>query len=71
VTAAEALGARIRNLREKRGLTQDELARRCGRSGKSTVGRWELGQASPPAELLPTVAEVLGTTVGELFGEAA
>ncbi len=52
-------------------MTQEELARKCGRSAKSTVGKWELGQASPPAELLPTVATVLGTTVGELFGEAA
>lgn len=71
MTAAEELGARIRNLREKRGMTQDELARKCGRAGKSTVGQWELGQASPPAKLMPKVAEALGATVGELYGEEA
>ena len=60
----------IKELREARGLTQEELAAKCGRT-KSAVAKWESDKASPPAKLLPTVAEALGVTLGELYGEAA
>lgn len=71
MTEAEKIGVRIRMFREQKGLTQEELAQKCGRSDKSTVGKWESGTASPPAALLPVVAAALEVSVGELFGEAA
>lgn len=52
-------------------MTQDELARACGRKSKSAVCNWEAGTTSPRSKLLPKVAEALGVTIAELYGEAA
>lgn len=40
----ESMGTRIRRLREKRNLTQDQLAARCGVS-RAAVHQWETGES--------------------------
>jgi transcriptional regulator with XRE-family HTH domain len=40
----ETMGTRIRRLRERANLTQDQLARRCG-VNKSAVSQWEMGSS--------------------------
>lgn len=56
----------IRIQREKRGLTQDDLAKRSG-VDRSTVAKWESSGGYPRCEKLPKLAEILGCTIDELF----
>ena len=57
----------IRLLREKKEMTQSELAVRIG-IDRSTIAKWETEKSSPRAELLPKIAAILGCTVDELLG---
>lgn len=59
-------GAIIKELREKRGLTQLELARRLCISDK-TVSKWETGKGYPDITLLEPIASVFGVSVTELL----
>ncbi len=59
-------GAIIRELREKRHLTQAELAERLYISDK-TVSKWENGQAFPRIETFERLAQVLGTTMQDIL----
>ena len=59
-------GAAIRRLREKKKLTQEELAERIFVSGK-TVSKWETGQGFPDISLLETLARALSISVIELL----
>jgi transcriptional regulator with XRE-family HTH domain len=62
------LGASIRALREQRGLSLRELARRVNVS-PSFVSQIELGKANPSVGTLYSVVSVLGTTLDDLIGE--
>jgi transcriptional regulator with XRE-family HTH domain len=63
------IGKRIRDLREERGLTQREVARRAGLT-PSGVGFIEHGQTrNPSAETVMAVARALGVPVEELLRE--
>lgn len=59
-------GAAIRCLREKRGMTQAELAEKLSVSDK-TVSKWETGKGYPDISLLAPIAGVLGVSVTELL----
>lgn len=59
---------RIRELRQKAGLTQGELARRVGLRSSSTVTMWESGERVPKSEILPRLSAELGCTIDELYG---
>ena len=59
-------GAVIRRLREKKKMTQEELAGRIYVSGKA-VSKWETGQGFPDVSLLEPLAEALGISVIELL----
>ena len=56
----------IKELREKRDLTQLELARRLCISDK-TVSKWETGKGYPDITLLEPIASVFGVSVTELL----
>ena len=58
-TYAGRCGARLRMLREKKGITVEQLAARLGVSYR-TVYRWESGDHDPPFNLLPKIANILG-----------
>jgi transcriptional regulator with XRE-family HTH domain len=60
-------GPRLRTLREERGLTQAELARRIHATVPQVSG-YERGQALPAAETLVTMASVLGVDFNTLLG---
>lgn len=63
-------GNTIRALREKKGLTQSQLAERIAVSDK-TVSKWETGRGLPDITLIEPLASSLGISVGELMaGEA-
>ena len=56
----------IKTLREKKGLTQAELAEKIGVSDK-TVSKWETAKGLPDISLISSLAEALGVSVIELM----
>jgi len=62
----QGLARRIRTLRERRGLTQEDFAARCGIS-VSFASLLERGERSPSYETLVQVAGALGVPLAELF----
>ena len=63
---AYVTGAAIRELREKKKLTQAELAERIGVSAKA-VSKWETGRGLPDVSLLEPLALALGVSLMELL----
>ena len=59
-------GNTIRQLREKRNLTQAELGERIGVSSK-TISKWDTAKGLPDISLLQPLAEELGISVIELM----
>ena len=59
-------GAVIKSLREKRRMTQAELAEKLNVSDK-TVSKWENGRGYPDITLLEPIAESFGVSVTELL----
>ncbi len=59
-------GAVIRKLRERKKLTQEELAEKVFVTGKA-VSKWETGQGFPDISLIEPLAEALGISVIELL----
>jgi transcriptional regulator with XRE-family HTH domain len=60
-----ALGVAIRQLREKRGLTQEALAHKAGVT-TGTLSLVERGRSNPAWGTVRGIATALGVTVGEL-----
>lgn len=63
----ETVSARIKEKRKGQRLTQQELADKIGVS-LMTVLRWEKGERTPNALIMPQIAEVLNTSVEYLMG---
>ncbi|MCR5151219.1 MAG: helix-turn-helix domain-containing protein [Clostridiales bacterium] len=59
-------GAVIRRLRERKKMTQEELAARIYVSGKA-ISKWETGQGFPDISLLEPLAKALDISVIELL----
>ena len=59
-------GAAVKQLREKRNLTQAELADRIGVSAK-TVSKWETAKGLPDVSLLQPLAQALNISLIELM----
>lgn len=58
----------IRKIRRDRDITQKQLAERLG-TRQQTVAMWERGHNEPRAAMIPKIAEALGCTVADLYGE--
>ena len=56
----------IKKMREKRNLTQENLAEILNVS-QSTVAMWETDKALPRADKLPAIAKALGCTIDDLL----
>jgi len=59
-------GHRVRELREARGLSQEELAFRA-RVHRTYLGGIERGERNPSLKNIAAIAEALGVTLSELF----
>ena len=59
-------GITIKNLREKKGLTQTELADRLGVSSKA-VSKWETAKGLPDISLIEPLCQALSVSVMELM----
>lgn len=64
------LGAAIRLLRTKKGMTQQALAKALHVTDKA-VSKWERGLCVPDICLFPSLAGALGVSVGDLFMEGS
>ena len=62
-------GQTIQMLREKRGLTQKQLAELLFVSDK-TISKWETGKGLPDITLLEPLAQALHVSLPELFSGA-
>ena len=60
------LGKKIRQLRFKAGLTQEQLAEKLG-IGAQSVSKWENAVAMPDITALPLIAEIFGVSIDDLF----
>jgi transcriptional regulator with XRE-family HTH domain len=69
-TTPVQLGHAIRTVREQRGLSLRELARRVNVS-PSFVSQVELGKANPSVGTLYALVSELGTTLDDLMGDAS
>ena len=56
----------IRDARERRGVSQKELAAMIGKKN-NTLSQYEKGLRAPRPEVLLQIADVLGCTVDELL----
>ena len=67
-------GRRLRAIRQRTGLTQDQVADRCGMttavrgSGGKRICAYEYGIVCPGAPIVKLLAEALGCTADELLG---
>lgn len=62
---AEALGVRVRDLRQAAGFSQEELGERC-RLHRTYIGQVERGEKNVSVRNLLAIAEGLGVDVAEL-----
>ena len=60
------LKTRIRELRARDRLSQEELAQRVG-VRRETIGNLENGRYNPPLKLAMDIAQVFGATVEDIF----
>lgn len=56
----------IRACREKKNLSQAEVARRLEIS-QQAISKWEAGEADPRSDKLPQLAMILGCSIEELL----
>ncbi len=62
------VGDRVKQLREAKKMSQDELAHAVGYKSRSTVGKIELGKMDLTQSSIVAIAKALGTTPGYLMG---
>lgn len=60
---------RLTELRKKRGISQDELAKKLGTHGPA-IGRYERGIAKPTIEVAAKLASILGVSLDYLVGNS-
>lgn len=66
ISTQQAFGNRIRSLRTLAGLTQEDLAERCGLF-RTYLSRIETGVANPTLTMIYALAATLGVPVTDLF----
>jgi transcriptional regulator with XRE-family HTH domain len=65
--SADKLGERVRELRQGRGLTLEELAERSGVS-RAMISKLERGEKNPTLVVAAKLAEGFGVTLSQLVG---
>ncbi|PRY69320.1 helix-turn-helix protein [Marivita geojedonensis] len=63
------IGARLRELRKRKSLTQCELAKALGHNSSTRLNQIELGRTRLYAEELPILCEMLACTSSDIIGE--
>ncbi len=60
------LGNQIKQLRLRRGITQEAMAKHFGITPQA-VSKWERGATTPDIAMLPAISAYFGVTIDELF----
>lgn len=60
------IGNQIKQLRLRRGITQEAMAQHFGVTPQA-VSKWERGAATPDISMLPAISAYFGVTIDELF----
>ena len=60
------IGNKIKNLRQRRGITQEAMAQHFGVTPQA-VSKWERGVATPDISLLSDLSAYFGVSIDELF----
>ncbi len=68
MTTREKIAARIKEMRQRSGLSQSELARQVGVE-RQQVASWENARNKPNEDSLLLVAKALQTSISFIFGE--
>lgn len=68
LTLRKKFGKRVKGLRVKTGMSQEDLADRCG-FARSYMSRMERGKANPSLDAIERLAGGLRVSVGALFDE--
>ena len=63
----KGVGRRVLEARTNKGISQLELAKRCGYSTRSAVSKIETGDRAFPINKIPVIAEALGVSVDWLL----
>lgn len=61
------IGDRIREARERKGMTQDDLAKRLGYESRGAVYKIESGRNDVKQRMIPQLAEILGVSISYLL----
>lgn len=65
---AMPLGSNIRYYRNKRGLTQGQLAKMC-KTSRPAVTQWETDKTRPSTENLILIAKAVGVEITDLYAD--
>lgn len=57
---------KIREFRKKKNLSQEQVAKEMGLN-QHTISQWETGERTPSVKKALKLAEILGTTVDNLY----
>ncbi|WP_168205915.1 helix-turn-helix domain-containing protein [Geobacter sp. FeAm09] len=68
ILSNEEIGARLRDLRKRQGLTQEQLAEKIDVTFQQ-VQQYESGSSRLNADRLQAIAQALSVPVGSFFGE--
>lgn len=60
-------GNRVKELRLEKEMSQDDLAKKCGYSSRSTINKIELGINDVPQSKIKSIAKALDVSVGVLL----
>ena len=61
---------RIKDLREAKGLTQEQVAQQLGVT-QGTIAHWESGARTPTLSNMVKIADFLGVSLDEAMGRTA
>lgn len=63
----DAIGKRLIQLKEERGLTSIEMAKKLG-VNKSTITRYETGEIKPNVDMMILISQIFGVSLDWLAG---
>lgn len=61
------IGIFLKDLRNEKGMTQEQLGEKLGVSNK-TISRWETGKYMPPVDCLNMLSDIYNISINEILG---
>jgi len=61
------IGIFLKDLRNEKGMTQEQLGEKIGVSNK-TISRWETGKYMPPVDCLNMLSDIYNISINEILG---